>query len=214
MSANIAKSAMLYDRVVLGHNSIVDEFAVLGVVPHNYRPGELETRIGPGAFIRSHTVIYAGNVIGANFQTGHGAMIREFNQIGDNVSVGTHSVIEHHVQIGSGVRIHSNVFIPEFSILEDGAWVGPNVVFTNALYPLSPNVKANLKGPHLLPGAKIGANATLLPGIVVGRNALVGAGSTVVNDVPDGKVVVGNPARIIRDVSELSAYQAEYKNEE
>ena len=63
-------------------------------------------------------------------------MIREFNQIGDNVSVGTHSVIEHHVQIGHGVRIHSNVFIPEFSILENGAWVGPQCSVHEC--PLSP----------------------------------------------------------------------------
>lgn len=55
-------------------------------------------------------------------------------------------------------------------------------------------------------GSKVGANATLLPGVTIGRNALVGAGSVVVRDVPDDKVVVGNPARIIRDVSELSAY--------
>jgi acetyltransferase-like isoleucine patch superfamily enzyme len=58
----------------------------------------------------------------------------------------------------------------------------------------------------LLPGAKIGANATVLPSVVIGRNALVGAGAVVVHDVPDGKVVAGNPARVIKDVSELSAY--------
>ena len=61
--------------------------------------------------------------------------------------------------------------------------------------------------PHLLKGAKIGANATILPGVKVGENALVGAGSVVVKDVPEGKVVAGNPARVIRDISEISAYQ-------
>ena len=55
-------------------------------------------------------------------------------------------------------------------------------------------------------GSKVGANATLLPGVIIGRNALVGAGSVVVRDVPDDKVVAGNPARIIKDISELSAY--------
>src|SRR6185295_7830445 len=120
-----------------------------------------------------------------------------------------HSNIEHHVKIGNRVRIHSHVFIPEYSILEDDAWVGPNVVLTNALYPRSRDAKANLKGPRLMTGSKVGANATLLPGVTIGRNALVGAGSVVVRDVPDGKVVVGNPARIIKDVSELSAYSKE-----
>ena len=199
----------VYPNVLLGSDVEIGEYVVIGVPPRGKEPGELETRIGPNAMIRSHTVIYAGNVIGANFQTGHGVMIRELNEIGDNVSVGTHSIVEHHVRIGNNVRIHSNAFIPEYSVLEDGAWVGPNVVFTNALYPLSPDAKANLKGPHLLPGAKIGANATLLPGVVIGRNALVGAGAVVVRDVPDGKVVVGNPARIIKDVTDLEAYQGE-----
>ena len=57
------------------------------------------------------------------------------------------------------------------------------------------------------PGAKIGANSTLLPGVVIGRDALVGAGSVVVHDVPDGAVVVGNPARVIRSIRDLEEYQ-------
>ena len=179
---------------------------MIGVPPRGKRPGELETRIGPDSIIRSHTVIYAGNVIGAHFQTGHGVMVRELNEIGDNVSIGTHSIVEHHVRMGHGVRIHSNAFIPEYSILEDDAWVGPNVVFTNAMYPQSPGAKASLKGPHIKTGAKIGANSTILPGVTIGRDALVGAGSVVVRDVPDGKVVVGNPARIVKSIDELAAY--------
>ena len=203
----MAESFVIYPGVQLGLGSTVGEFALVGVLLRGRKPGEVETRIGDGATIRSHAVIYAGNVIGNNFQTGHGVMIREFNEIGNDVSIGTHSVVEHHVKLGNGVRVHSNAFIPEYSIIEDGAWIGPNVVFTNALYPLSPNAKATLKGPHIMEGAKIGANATLLSGVVVGRNAIVGAGSVVVKDVPAGKVVVGNPARVIKDVSEISAYE-------
>jgi len=195
--------------VHFGADIEIGDFVIVGVPPRGKAPGALVTRIGPNALIRSHTVIYAGNVIGANFQTGHGVLIRELNEIGDDVSIGSHSIIEHHVKIDNRVRIHSNAFIPEYSILEEDTWVGPNVVFTNALYPLSPDAKQNLQGPHVLPGAKIGANATLLPGIVIGRNALVGAGAVVVHNVPDGKVVVGNPARIIKDVSELSVYEVE-----
>src|SRR4029434_11032591 len=140
------------------------------------------TVIGKGAVIRSHTVIYAGNIIGNNFQTGNKVNIRESNRIGNNVSVGTLSVIEHHVEIADNVRIHTQVFIPEYSTLEEGCWIGPNVVFTNAKYPLSPRVKDNLVGTVIRKGAKIGANATLLPGVVIGENALVGAGAVVVRD--------------------------------
>jgi len=203
----MAESFVIYPGVQLGPQTTVGDFVLIGVLLRDRQPGELETHIGAGAIIRSHTVIYSGNVIGKNFQTGHGVMSRELNEIGDDVSVGTHSVIEHHVKIGNHVRIHSNAFIPEYSVIEEGAWIGPNVVFTNALYPLSPNAKAMLKGPRVMPGAKIGANATLLPGIVIGRNALVGAGAVVVDHVPDDKVVVGNPARVVKDVSEIPAYE-------
>ena len=199
-------SYIVRPNVHLGSNVKIGKFVIIGVPPLGRKPGELETRLGSNSLIRSHTVIYAGNVIGTHLQTGHGVMIRELNEIGDHVSIGSHSIIEHHVKIGNRVRIHSNAFIPEYSILEEDTWVGPNVVFTNALYPLSPDAKKNLKGPHLLSGAKIGANATLLPGIVIGRNALVGAGAVVVHNVPDGKVVAGNPARIIKDTNDLSAY--------
>ncbi|MCK5704602.1 MAG: N-acetyltransferase, partial [Cyclobacteriaceae bacterium] len=159
-----------------------------------------------GAHIRSHSVIYAGNQIGVNFQTGNKVNIRELNEIGDNVSIGTLSVIEHHISIGNNVRIHSQVFIPEYSVLEEGAWIGPNVVLTNAKYPLFPGVKENLIGPTIKEGARIGANATILPGLVIGKNSLVGAGAVVVRDVPDGSVVAGNPAKVVKQVSDLSYY--------
>lgn len=201
--AQIAKTAIIYPNVQLADDVIIGEFVILGEPPRGKRAGELPTVIGAGSVIRSHTVIYAGNQIGANFQSGHHVMIRESNEIGAGVSIGTNSVIEHHITLKDGARVHSNVFIPEYSILHEGAWVGPNVVITNARYPLSPNVKDELRGATLLEGAKIGANATLLPGVTIGRHALVGAGSVVVNDVPDNKVYAGNPAREINDLSNL-----------
>jgi acetyltransferase-like isoleucine patch superfamily enzyme len=201
-----------YPNVTLGAHSVIGRFVILGEPPRDKQAGELTTVIGANALIRSHTVIYAGNVIGANFQTGHGVMIRELNVIGDDVSIGTHSIVEHHVKIGPRVRIHSNVFIPECSIIEADAWIGPNVVFTNALYPMSRGAKETLQGPHILAGAKIGANATLLPGVIVGQNALVGAGAVVIDHVPDGKVVVGNPARVIKEVAEIEAYRLTVKD--
>jgi acetyltransferase-like isoleucine patch superfamily enzyme len=182
---------------------VVEDFCILGVPPRGHRPGELETIIGDGGQVRSHTVIYAGNRIGRNFQTGNKVNIRELNIIGDDVSVGTLSVIEHHVNIGNHVRIHSQVFVPEYTVLEEGCWLGPNVVLTNARYPLSPDAKKNLKGPTICRRAKIGANVTILPGVVIGEDALVGAGSVVVRNVPPGAVAVGNPARIIKNIQEL-----------
>jgi len=195
---------VIHLNVHMGDMCTVDPFCEIGVPPRGVRDGELETHIGDQSIIRSHTVLYAGNVIGDDFQTGHGVLIRESNIIGNNVSVGSHTVIEHHIQIGNRVRIHSQAFIPEFSQLEDGCWIGPNVVFTNVLHPLCPKAKQCLRGPVVRRGAKIGANATLLPGVEVGEMALVGAGAVVTEDVPAGTVVVGNPARIVKRVDELT----------
>jgi acetyltransferase-like isoleucine patch superfamily enzyme len=196
-------TSKIYKNVTLGTGAAVEDFCILGAPPRGKADGELATTIGDGAVIRSHTVIYAGNVIGRNFQTGNKVNVRETNRIGDNVSIGTLSVVEHHVEIADNVRIHTQAFIPEFSVLEEGCWIGPNVVLTNAKYPLSPGVKDQLAGPVIRKGAKIGANTTILPGVVVGENALVGAGSVVVRDVAPGTVVAGNPARVIRRISEL-----------
>lgn len=192
-----------FPAVELGPGARVEDFVVLGQPPRGRQPGELMTIIGAAAIIRSHTVIYAGNRIGDRFQTGHDVMIREENQIGDDVSIGTGSVIEHHVIIGNGVRIHSQAFIPEYSTLEDGCWIGPRVVLTNARHPLCPQAKRCLKGATIKRGAKIGANATLLPDITIGEGALVGAGSVVTEDVPPFTVVVGNPARVLKRTDEL-----------
>lgn len=193
----------VYRGVVIGKGSIIGPFALVGVPARGAKVGARRTRIGAAAVIRSHTIIYAGNVIGKGFQTGHGTLIRENNTIGDDVSIGSSTVIEHHVLIGDSVRIHSQAFIPEFSVLEAGCWIGPRVVITNAKYPRSPKVKEHLKGATVCRGAKIGANSTLLPGVRIGENALVGAGSVVTRDVPPGAVVAGNPARIIKQISQL-----------
>jgi len=193
----------IFPGVTLGDGSVVEDYCIVGSPPRGKKVGELETIIGRRAVIRSHTVIYAGNRIGDNFQTGNKVNIRESNEIGNNVSIGTQSVIEHHVRIGNGVRMHSQVFVPEFTVIEDYAWLGPNVVITNAKYPLSPGVKETLAGPLIKKGAKIGANATILPGVVIGVNSLVGAGSVVTKDVPDDAVVAGNPAKLIKMISAL-----------
>ena len=199
----VDNKAVIYPEVKLGKDCVIEEFCIIGTLPRGFKSGKLETIIGDNATVRSHTVIYAGNRIGNNFQTGNKANIRELNEIGDNVSIGTLTVIEHHVKIGNAVRIHSHVFVPEYTILEDECWIGPNVVITNAKYPKSPNVKKELRGAHVKTKAIIGANSTLLPGIVIGENAFVGAGSVVTKNVPDNTVVTGNPAIAIKNISEL-----------
>ena len=190
MNSIIAETAIIHPSVKLGDGVIIEDFCVIGE----------GTTIGDGSIIRSHTVIYPKNTIGKCFHTGNKANIRENNTIGDNVSIGTLSIIEHHVKIGNGVRIHTSVFVPEYSVLEDECWLGPCVVLTNAKYPQSPGVKESLEGPIVQSRAKIGANVTILPGVIIGENSLVGAGSVVTQDVENGTIVVGNPARFLRNI--------------
>ena len=83
-----------YKNVFLGPGFKVEDFVIIGKPPVGEKNGSLKTIIGMNAVIRSHTVIYSGNNIGDNFQTGHHVMIRENNVIGDNVSIGTSSTIE------------------------------------------------------------------------------------------------------------------------
>lgn len=196
------KDAHIYPNVKFGRNPRIGRYVIVGKPPRGEERA-LQTIIGDNALISSHTVIYAGNKIGDNFQTGHGVMVREKNTIGDNVSIGTGSDVEHHVKIGDGVRIHSNVFIPEYSEIHENAWLGPNVVLTNTLHPLCPKIKKCLKGPTIKKNAKIGANSTILPHVIIGENAFVAAGSVVTKDIEKNKVVAGNPAKVIKDVSEL-----------
>lgn len=203
----IAASAIIYPNVILDDDIIIEDFCIIGY-PHS-SGGNLPTKIGRGSIIRSHTVIYGGNTIGSNFQTGNKANIRENNTIGDNVSIGTLSVIEHSVKIGNNVRIHSQVFIPEFSTLEDHCWIGPNAVLTNAKYPQSKNIKKNLVGPHIKKHVIVGANSTILPGIVLEEKTLIGAGSVVINNTQSSSVYAGNPAKFIKKIKEINAYDTD-----
>lgn len=203
----ISEFSKIYPNVLLGKNVIIEEFCVVGKPPRGAKDGELKTIIGDNSIIRSGTVIYAGNTIGNNFNTGHNVVIREENTIGDNVSVGTLSCIEHHIKIENDVRLHSQVFIPEFTILKQKSWIGPNVVITNAKYPQGEGVYEKLKGATIEEGAIIGANATTLPGVRIGKNALVGSGSLVSNDVQEKNVVVGNPARVINNIDKIKDYK-------
>ena len=183
----IAHTSIIKHGVELGKNTRVEDFCIIGM--SNDASNEF-TRIGENSLIRSGTYIYAGNQIGERFFTGNKVNVRENNEIGDDVSIGTLSVIEHSVTIGNGVRIHSNCFVPEYTVLEDGVWIGPGVVITNSKYPNKVDSKALLEGVRICRNAVVGASVTILPGITVGEGALIGAGTIVLKDVPPNSLIL------------------------
>jgi acetyltransferase-like isoleucine patch superfamily enzyme len=193
----------IYPRVFIGPGSIIYGPAVLGQPPRGKAEGELELIIGSAAIIRPFTTIYAGTKIGDNFQTGQGTSIREDNLIGNNVSVGTNAVLEFENKIGDSCRIHSGCFL-EMVTLGAYVFIGPNTVFTDDPHPMNcPRYKECGGGATVGDMAKIGANCTFLPAVKIGRGALIGAGSTVINDIPEMTVAAGNPAKVIKTIAEL-----------
>lgn len=138
--------------------------------------------IGEGTRIWQFCVVFANAQIGANCNICANVLIEGDVVIGNNVT------IKSGVQLWDGIRIEDNVFI------------GPNATFTNDLMPRSKVYPDKFLQTVIKAGASIGANATILPGITIGENAMVGAGSVVTKDVPAGRVVMGNPAKIARKI--------------
>lgn len=119
-------------------------------------------------------------------------------KIGDDCNICAHTLIEGDVIIADRVTIKSGVQLWDGTRIEDDVFIGPNVTFTNDMYPRSKQYPESYLGITICKKASIGANATILPGITVGENAMVGAGAVVTVDVPPRAVVAGNPARILR----------------
>jgi acetyltransferase-like isoleucine patch superfamily enzyme len=127
-------------------------------------------------------------------------------QIGDDVKIGTFVEIQKGARVGNQCKISSHTFICEGVTLEDEVFVGHGVTFINDRYPRATNADGTLQSEAdwtcvsttVKRRASIGSGATILCGVTIGEGAIIGAGSVVTKDVPDGAVVAGNPARLLR----------------
>jgi acetyltransferase-like isoleucine patch superfamily enzyme len=119
-------------------------------------------------------------------------------KIGKNCVIHSHTWIGKDVIIGSNVKIESFVFVPDGVRIKDNVFVGPGVVFTNDKYPPSGD-KTKWLPTLVKDGASIGANVTIVCGVTIGKRSMIGAGSVVTKNVPDGEVWAGNPAKKLRN---------------
>ena len=189
----------LADTVVLSDGYEVEPGVILGYLPGRRIPN-LNLSIGSNARIRSGTVIYAGSSIGARLETGHNVVIREENVIGDDLNIWNSSTIDFGCSIGNNVKIHCNVYVAQFTTLEDDVFLAPGVTVANDPHPMCGFC---MRGPTIKRGARIGVNVTLLSHITIGEGALIGAGSVVTHDIPAHTLAYGNPARPSKAVDEL-----------
>jgi UDP-2-acetamido-3-amino-2,3-dideoxy-glucuronate N-acetyltransferase len=149
--------------------------------------------------------------LGQNVTIPHPELVNLYGcTIGDNCKIASFVEIQRGVVLGKNVKVEAFVFIPSGVRIEDGAFIGPHVCFTNDRYPRATDEQGELLGtsgweitPTLVKrGANIGANATIVCGVTIGEGALVGAGSTVTRDVPANTLAVGSPARVKRPLGQ------------
>ena len=207
MAAEIHPSAIVYPGTVLGDGVKVLENAVVGKQP-SLSPRSTASReplsptaIGDGSIVSTGAIVFAGSTIGARVILGDQSCIRERVTIGDDVVVGRGSLVENDTTIGALTKIQAEAYITAYSTLEDNVFIAPCVVTTNDNFMGRTERRHELmRGPTIRRGARVGGGAILCPAVVIGEEAFVGAGAVVTKDVPPRKVVVGSPARVLRDV--------------
>ena len=199
----------MYPGTILGDGVKVLENAVVGKQP-SLSPRSTAKRephppaeIGEGTIVSTGAIVFAGTTIGARVIVGDQACIRERCTIGDDVVIGRGSLVENDTTVGALTKIQADAYITAYSTLEEHVFIAPRVVTTNDNFMGRTERRHGLvKGPTIRRGARIGGGAILCPGIEVGEEAFVGAGAVVTKDVPPRVVVVGNPARVLRDVAD------------
>ena len=205
--AEVHPTAVVYDGTVLGEGVKVLEGAVVGKQP-TLSPRSTAKReplspavLGAGTIVSTGAIVFAGTTVGARAILGDQSCVRERVTIGDDVVVGRGSLVENDTTIGARTKIQADAYVTAYSTLEEDVFVAPCVVTTNDDYMGRTEKRlALMKGPTIRRGARIGGGAVLCPGVEVGEEAFVGAGAVVTKDVEARTLVVGNPARVLREV--------------
>jgi len=204
--ARIGAGAVVHSATEVGERCVIEDGAVLGKRPR-LRAGsraagaelvglvlEADVTVCCGAVVYAGTRIQSGAIIGDH------AQVRERATIGRDTVVGSGSSVDFDTAVGARVLIQTGVYLPGGSVVEDEAFVGPGVVTTNDNTMGRHPRGETLKGPVLRRACRVGAAAVLLPGIEIGEEAFVAAAALVTCDVGSRQVVMGAPARVVREV--------------
>ena len=207
--AEVHPSAIVYPGTVLGEGVKVLENAVVGKQPTLGARSTAKREplppavIGDGTIVSTGAVVFAGAKVGARVILGDQSCVRERVTVGDDVVIGRGSLVENDTTIGAMTKIQAEAYITAYSTLEEQVFIAPCVVTTNDDFMGRTERRHELiKGPTIRRGARIGGGAILCPGIEIGEEAFVGAGAVVTKDVEPRTLVVGSPARVLRQVAD------------
>jgi acetyltransferase-like isoleucine patch superfamily enzyme len=196
---------VVHDGTVIGDGCSIEDHAVLGKRPrlarHSLAKGEVGALVlGSGVSVGAGAVVFAGASIGAEAILGDQSYVRERSSIGEGSVIGRGSVVDNDVALGARVRVQTNVYLTAFSTIEDDVFVGPGVTTTNDDTMGRHGPEKPARGATLRRACRVGAGAVLTPGVEIGEEAFVAAGAVVTHDVPPRAVVMGVPARVVREV--------------
>jgi acetyltransferase-like isoleucine patch superfamily enzyme len=204
---SIAATAIVFPGTELGQGVVIEDHAVVGKQPTLGRSSTVRREplspltVGDRCSILAGAVVFAGTQLGPGVIVGDQACVRERVVVGDGTVVGRGALVENDVAIGARCRIQAGAYITAYTTIEDDVFIAPCVVTTNDNFMGRTERRHALRrGPTIRRGARVGAGAVILPSVEIGEESFVGAGAVVLNDVPARAVVVGNPARQIRQV--------------
>jgi acetyltransferase-like isoleucine patch superfamily enzyme len=199
---------VVHPGTVIGDGCEVQDGAVLGKPPklarHSSAPREAPPPLvlRAGAVVCARAIVLAGADVGERAILGDQSFVRERSRIGADSVIGRGSAVDNDVVVGARVRVQTDVYLTAFSELEDDVFVGPGACTTNDDTMSRHGPEFALRGARLRRACRVGGGSVLCPGVEVGEEAFVAAGAVVTRDVPPRAVVMGVPAREVREVPE------------